>query len=305
MKNILYSLCFGVVLMFIIFVVNAGMFAILLSLKLLLPTKMYWGLTKYFFTQYHWKWLLFNMGKIKVKYEGESDTLPKGEPALMFSNHQDDLDFGIFLITYMENGIRSTETKWVAKTAVSYIPFFGWVHWLVGDLFLKRSWEKDAAHIRDWLSKFKERQFKRIVIFPEGTRSRNKKKLIESQQFAKDHGLPVLDHVLYPRTKGFSFIAKYFRDHPGSVDYVYDYTFGYNPSGVGIGQFAQGPIPVDIHIYVSRHKISEIGKEESDFASWCVKRFQVKDQLLKYFEQHLCFPSVKEVAQIEKKLFSQ
>ncbi len=89
-----------------------------------------------------------------------------------------------------------------------------------------------------------------IVIFPEGTRSRNPTKLLESQEFAKKNNLPVLKRVLYPRTKGFSMIAKYFYDNPGSVDYVYDYTFGYYPAGVGIERFAQGPIPVGILKYI-------------------------------------------------------
>ena len=142
----------------------------------------------------------------------------------------------------------------------------------VGDLFLDRNYETDADNIRKWLSKFKERGFKRIVIFPEGTRSRNKQKLHDSQEyhffccctfvvqyavtvvqccigllldsnrFAKKNNLPPLNNVLYPRTKGFSLIAKYCKDNPGVVDYVYDYTFGYGGGGVGVWTFLQGPV---------------------------------------------------------------
>lgn len=298
---LLYSIYFGVTLGAFIVGVNIIMFSFLLPLKMFLPDKMYWSAIKYFFTQYQWKWALLNRGQIKLKFEGESASLPKGEPAIMISNHQDDLDFGTHIFAYMENDILSCETKWVAKRVVSFIPFIGWVHWLIGDLFLRRSWEQDAVLIKEWLRRFKERQFKRIVIFPEGTRSRNKKKLKESQEFAAKNGFPVLEHVLYPRTKGFSLIAKFFRDNPGTVDYVYDYTFGYHPDGVGLEQFAQGPIPVDIHVYVTRHRLSDIGTDEKHFAAWCVKRFQLKDQLLKYFGKHHHFPSTPaEAAQFEK-----
>lgn len=48
-------------------------------------------------------------------------------------------------------------------------------------------------------------------------------------------------------------MAKYFHDNPGTIDYVYDYTFGYYPAGVGIEQFAQGPIPVGIFTFCLRN----------------------------------------------------
>lgn len=116
----------------------------------------------------------------------------------MIINHQDDLDFGVGIIVYRSQDIRAAECKWISKRSVSFIPFFGWVHYLVGmligafwsasitstgDLYLHRSYETDAENIRQWLSKFKERGFKRIVIFPEGTRSRNKQKLLDSQKY--------------------------------------------------------------------------------------------------------------------------
>ena len=98
----------------------------------------------------------------------------------------------------MEDDIRASETKWVAKNIFAFVPFIGWVHWLIGmylissinynlfkiidirqttnysflifilgDLFLKQSWEKDGAHIKEWLAQFKERHFKHILsCFP-------------------------------------------------------------------------------------------------------------------------------------------
>jgi len=298
----LVGITVGISFATLILSINAIMFVVLLFMRILLPQQLYWKNIKHTFTQYHWNWLLFKWGKIKVVYEGESSSLRKGEPALMISNHQDDLDFGMFVIVYQEQGIRSAETKWISKKSVSFIPFFGWVHWLTGDLFLNRSWESDGPSIKTWLSKFKERNFKRIVIFPEGTRVRNKKKFEDSNTFASQNNLPLMKNVLYPRTKGFSLIAKYFRDNPGCVDYVYDFTFGYNGGGVGFWKFFQGPIYTDIHVFVRRHRISDIGVEGDDFADWCIKRFQIKEKLLDYFNQHGKFPSVDEAIKIERQI---
>jgi len=57
-----------------------------------------------------------------------------------------------------------------------------------------------------------------LLMHIEGTRF-TKKKLEDSQRFAKSRGYPVLHHVLFPRTKGFVatiaqlrfffFVAKY------------------------------------------------------------------------------------------------
>lgn len=59
---------------------------------------------------------------------------------------------------------------------------------------------------------------------------------------------------------------------------------------------------VDIHIHVTRHKLSEIGSTEEDFAAWCVQRFQIKDKLMAHFEKHHEFPDAHETKKMEKHL---
>eukprot|EP01111_Echinosteliopsis_oligospora_P012249 TRINITY_DN4174_c0_g1_i1.p1 TRINITY_DN4174_c0_g1~~TRINITY_DN4174_c0_g1_i1.p1 ORF type:complete len:315 (+),score=37.65 TRINITY_DN4174_c0_g1_i1:153-1097(+) len=295
------GIIFTTLILLLLAIIYSVELIVLLVLRLL-PSDIYWKCVKYVYTQYHWVWLLQNWGRVKMIYSGETNT-PKGEPALMIVNHQDDLDFGAGPIVYMHHGIKSAETKWVSKASVRLIPLFGWVHYLTGDLFLHRSWEADAENIKHWLSKFRQRHFKRMVIFPEGTRSRSSKKMSESQEFARKNGLPVLNHVLYPRTKGFALMAKYLRDNPGTIDYVYDVTFGYYPGGVGLFTFLQGPIYTNIHVFVARHKLTDIGETEADFASWCTRRFQLKDKLMQHFEKFHEFPSLEEANKMEKDLF--
>ena len=46
-----------------------------------------------------------------------------------------------------------------------------------------------------------------VLLYPEGTRL-SPEKLAASQEFAASRNLPILNHHLVPRTKGFSFTGK-------------------------------------------------------------------------------------------------
>jgi len=39
--------------------------------------------------------------------------------------------------------------KYFAKDMVKYIPFFGWGVWILGSIFLSRSWLKDNGRINN------------------------------------------------------------------------------------------------------------------------------------------------------------
>lgn len=101
----------------------------------------------------------------------------------MITNHQDELDFAgneafslvlvlcthsmaitAMIIAYNKDAIWSVETKWVSKQSVAWIPCFGWAHYLLGDLFIKRRWEDDGPHIKSWLQKFGTRNFKYVLV---------------------------------------------------------------------------------------------------------------------------------------------
>jgi len=261
-----------------------------------------------------WTFLLDHWASIRITFCGDNNKVEPEESAIMISNHQDDLDIAVMIKAYQMGGIWSVETKYIIKQSVAYIPFFGWSHYLLGDLFVKRRFEEDEKNIKEWLSAFTTRGFKRIVLFPEGTRMRNGKKLEESQQFARKNNLPVLNHVLYPRTKGFTLIVKYFRDQlarkdndgnmqqrsdasVGSkgVECIYDLTFGYVGGGYGLFEFLTGPPHKDIHIHISRHQIKDLPSTEEGLAQWCFCQFQIKDRLMQFFKMNNRFPSQQEV----------
>lgn len=55
-----------------------------------------------------------------------------------------------------------------ALCSVIYVPFFGLVHWLLGDVFLQRKWEQDQQTMTNFTRNFPQSLSKWLVIFPEG-----------------------------------------------------------------------------------------------------------------------------------------
>ena len=83
------------------------------------------------------------------------------------------------------------------------IPFFGWGMWLAGFIFVRRNWMQDQHRISATFAKLNRLQAPIWVMsFVEGSRL-NATKLREAQIFSEQRGLPVMQNVLVPRTKGF------------------------------------------------------------------------------------------------------
>lgn len=100
-----------------------------------------------------------------------------------------------------------------------------------------------------------------------GTRV-SKTKIKQGQEFAKERGLPVLNHVLIPRTKGFVATVQGLRGH--TVDVVYDVTVGYEvkpPSLLGMVRLEWRRV----HVHVRRWPISSLPKDNEGLAAWCIQ----------------------------------
>ncbi|VDN42928.1 unnamed protein product [Gongylonema pulchrum] len=52
---------------------------------------------------------------------------------------------------------------------------------------------------------------KTILLFPEGT-DRGERAVRLSDEFAKEHGLPIYNFVLHPRTTGFTYMMRLMRE---------------------------------------------------------------------------------------------
>jgi len=109
-----------------------------------------------------WGFFIFRISpRWKVSLRGR-ENLPKG-PAILVSNHESMADI---IAVYLLN----SDFKWLAKSELFRVPFFGWSMALCGYIPLERGSIKSTAasleKARGYLKKGVP-----ILIFPEGTRS--------------------------------------------------------------------------------------------------------------------------------------
>lgn len=126
-----------------------------------------------------------------------------------------------------------------------------------------------------------------IINFVEGSRL-TLKKLYEAQNFARERGYPVYDHVLIPRTRGFVSCVNEFRN--SHIDYVYDFTLVYRNRNHP-KQFHQAPNMVRVHVHTlwpdyefhvhcRRFPIADLPSDEVELGNWLRKRWEEKDQII-------------------------
>lgn len=213
--------------------------------------------------------------------------------------------------------------KFFAKDVTKHIPGFGWGNqkklfqklffsmkhyfinlkksktgmYLLDFVFLKRNWNQDISAINQTFHNLRVNGFPYwIISHLEGTRI-NPKKLKESQTFAKQKGLPILDNVLVPRTKGFVATVQGLRNN--SANAVYDVTIIYLDSKTGdCSHKVKGPSffslafrspQSSVHMYIRRFEISTLPTSEEELTKWCFKVWEEKNDLIKYFQQHKTF----------------
>lgn len=213
------------------------------------------------------------------------DPVPPGESALLVVNHQQMADI-TFLMAYARSKGRLGDMRWFVKDVLKWVPGVGWGLWLMGTFFVKRDWNSDRAGIeRTFAGIRRDRVPLWLLMFVEGTRV-TPAKVEKSRQYALEHALEPSEHVLTPRTKGFTASVVGLRDH---LDAVYDVTLGY-PDGVpSLWQFIQG-FATRAHLHVRRHPMAELPESEDALAAWLHARFQEKDALLAGFYRDGRFP---------------
>ena len=101
---------------------------------------------------------------IKVEYENEQEL--KGlHSSLIISNHQHIID--VFIL----GPLTPPGTVLVGKKAIIFIPFFGLMFWLTGNIFIDRSSRKKAIGSLERCKIKLLNERKNIWLMPEGTRS--------------------------------------------------------------------------------------------------------------------------------------
>ncbi|WVQ93203.1 hypothetical protein IAU59_000267 [Kwoniella sp. CBS 9459] len=237
------------------------------------------------YMQKHWELNL----NAKPAVEVTGDEIPKGESAFVLCNHLGYSDY--YLIQYLSSRAGMLgQSRYFVKKEILRIPFFGLAFWAFGMILISRNWTSDQRLLEQTFSRIKANAHKSwIILYPEGTR-RTPKKLLQSQAFARENDKPELDHVLFPRTKGFASTVQALRK--SHVKHIYDLTFLYSsPEGWkdqhAIPTLAEMLSCDDLHkrgygfrIHVRRIPIDTLPLDEKGLKAWCEDAWVKKDRLL-------------------------
>ncbi len=211
--------------------------------------------------------------KIDIAIVG--DEIPSGENALVVANHRTMADITTLFRLARHKG-RLGDLKWFVKDVVKYVPGIGWGMVFLDCIFLKRDWSRDREALDRTFGKFKQQEIDMwAVSFVEGTRLRPEK-LKRSQAFAEERGLPRLEHLLLPRTKGFVATVQGLRDH---LDAVYDTTIAYQDGAPSLWQWAQGYVH-KVHLHVRRFPMDQLPESSEELSEWLYARYREKDARL-------------------------
>ncbi|MFE8070901.1 1-acylglycerol-3-phosphate O-acyltransferase [Marinobacteraceae bacterium S3BR75-40.1] len=102
---------------------------------------------------------------IKVQVEGR-EHLSEDMPRIIIANHQHNEDL------FVLGGVIPRRTVAVGKSSLRWLPLFGQMFWLGGNVLINRRRGSAAAAAIDATARAMNRDRKSVWIFPEGTRNR-------------------------------------------------------------------------------------------------------------------------------------
>jgi 1-acyl-sn-glycerol-3-phosphate acyltransferase len=113
-----------------------------------------------------WTWLVLRVAGISLTVKGLENIDPQRQ-YIFIVNHQSNLDIPVLV-----QALPRFQLRWIAKRELLRVPFFGWAMWATKHVTVDRSDSQDAMKS---LVRAKELLAAGIslVIFPEGTRSRD------------------------------------------------------------------------------------------------------------------------------------
>lgn len=97
-----------------------------------------------------------------------AEHMPRDRPAVVIANHQYNDD--LFILA----DLMPPRTVTVGKSALVWLPFFGQVFWLGGNVILNRSHSRKAIAVMQTTSAAITQDNKSLWVFPEGTRSQGR-----------------------------------------------------------------------------------------------------------------------------------
>jgi len=222
----------------------------------------------------------------RIRFVLSGDDVPERENAVVVLNHQEMADITV-IFTVARAKKRLGDLKWFVKDVLKYVPGVGWGMLFLDCLFIKRNWTDDREYIhRVFGNILKYRVPVWIMIFAEGTRIRPAK-VERSRRYAEEKGFRPLEHVLFPRTKGFVATVQALEGH---LQAVYDITIGYVDGVPTLWQWIKGYVR-EVHVHVRRTPFGEMPRGEAALSDWLLQRYQEKDALLDAYYRDGVFPA--------------
>jgi len=214
--------------------------------------------------------------------------------SMIIMNHRGNLDWMIGLyLNDCGGGIGAA--KAIVKRSLLYLPILGFVWWCSDFLCITRDWKHASQTLLEGYRRqllYKELGVPySLALFPEGTRI-TEKKLLESQDFAKQHGMPVFKHLLIPRQKGFWSSLQTLQ-----LDAIYDITMAEKGGPKSNFMTLASGHPAEFHVHVERFNQKDIPHDQEECKKWLLERWIRKEKLLQRLEDKGNFgtPSVKDV----------
>ncbi len=223
-----------------------------------------------------WGWCVVGAEKVfGVEPVFTGDEIPMHENAIVFANHQQMPDILVVMMLARRKD-RLGDMKWFVKEPLKYVPGVGWGMQFLDCLFVKRDWLADKRKILTTFEKFlKYRIPIWLITFVEGTRITPAKQE-KSQNYARRRNLPRLQHVMSPKTRGFTAAVEGLGSH---IQAVYDITIGYEGGIPRIHHIVRGLVN-RVHIDVRRFPVDALPNGEPELAAWLHQRFVRKDEIL-------------------------
>ncbi len=104
---------------------------------------------------------------MRVRVEGWQH-LPRDDAHVIIANHQSNLDLYVYGQVTPENAVV------VGKQSLGWVPLFGQIFWLGGNVLIRRSSRRHAMSAMEAAKGALSHQKKSVWIMPEGTRSRGR-----------------------------------------------------------------------------------------------------------------------------------
>lgn len=121
-------------------------------------------------------------------------------------------------------------------------------------VYIKRCWMSDKRILEKVVKYFSAINYKySLILFPEGTDLTETTKQ-KSNMYAKKNNLHTYDHILHPRTTGFTFLVQEMLEN-SNLTAIYDMTLLY-PDLVPQNEVAlvKGEFPEEVRIHLARYK---------------------------------------------------